>query len=179
MKAIYIIAGMMILLVLAAGCEKTAEPTEETPETGEETEAAEQTGEEETEQRTAEQNKALIEQLTQEAQEETEDEETEEEPETLLTNVTVVIENFRGDPDDFNVSVGATVTWLNNMPNFKHVIGIRPETDSGSWGPAINEHAEIIEGESFSWTFTETGTYEWYSKTKYPATSGIIEVKEG
>ena len=179
MKAIYILAGILMLLVLVSGCGKTQ--TQEGTVTAEE-EEGNATAEEAEEERSAEENKALLEQLTQEAEEAQEEEEEEPEPEPLETNITITIANFKGDPKDVEIAVGGEITWVNNMPNFLHVIGVRGKKETGNWeSNPINEieDAQIKEGESFSFTFdVEPGEYQWYSKTKYPTTSGTVTVKE-
>jgi plastocyanin len=175
MRVIPILAGILMLLVLVSGCEKTQ--TQEGAVTAPEEGIAEETQEEE---RTAEENKALLEQLTQEAQQEPEAEA--EEPEPLETNITITIANFKGTPKDVEIAVGGEITWVNNMPNFLHIIGIRERKGTGTWEDfPINEieDAQIMEGESYIFTFdVEPGEYQWYSKTKYPTTSGIVTVKE-
>jgi plastocyanin len=177
MRAIPILAGILMLLVLMSGCEKTQ--TQDGTVTAQEEGTAEETQEEE---RTAEENKALLEQLTQEAQQEQEEEAEEPEPEPLETNITITIANFKGTPKDVEIAVGGEITWVNNMPNFLHIIGIRERKETGTWEDfPINEieDAQIMEGESYSFTLdVEPGEYQWYSKTKYPTTSGIITVKE-
>jgi plastocyanin len=194
MKAIYVLVGILIMLVLVSGCEKgeTQEGTVTTPEEAEETTAdaeettadAEETtaDAEETEERTAEQNKELLEQLMEESGIETTDEEdteetTDEEEETTPSEAEITIENFQGTPDEVTISAGGTVTWTSAQPNFMHRIGIRLKEDGGTYGDTINELGEISEGESYSFTFEEAGEYQWYSSTNYPTTVGTVTVE--
>ena len=122
-------------------------------------------------------NKELIEKLSKEQGIVVD--EDEEETVAESEDVTITIENFEGDPEDVDIKVGTTVTFLNEQENFKHVIGITPwENGKYTSKPIENEWHPILEGESWSYTFEEAGKFRWLSKSNYPDTQGEIEVTE-
>lgn len=88
----------------------------------------------------------------------------------------IIITGFVGVPSDITITVGATVIFTNKQP-FKHIIGIRPKTEFNTWGRNINTYGIILIDQSYNFTFNQTGTYQWYSLSKYPTTSGEIIVK--
>jgi plastocyanin len=65
------------------------------------------------------------------------------------------------------VKVGETVTWTNNDP-VPHTVDSREGSMSSGY---------ITKGQSFQYTFTETGTYEYYC-TLHPWMVGSIKVAE-
>ena len=162
-----IILGILVILVLiVSGCSGTI-PTEE----AEEAEEAELSDEAQT-------TKDLIDELSKkEGLIEGEENETAEET-FEKQDYTITIEMFTGDPDDLTIAVGSSITWINNHPNFAHIIGVR-EKVNGKYLKAITEKNKIYGNLTFTYTFEEPGTYQWYSATKYPTSSGEIEVKYG
>jgi nitrite reductase (NO-forming) len=83
---------------------------------------------------------------------------------------TVLIVNFAYSPADLTVPVGTTVTWVNQDsvghtvtegdPNSPKQAGMRVFDSSGE---AVNGKVGLIgPGESWSYTFTTPGTYEYY-----------------
>lgn len=89
----------------------------------------------------------------------------------------ILIEIFTPDPADLIIGVNSTVTWQNDHPTFIHLIGIRKQKPEGTFEQPITQKNRIHGNQTFSFTFTEPGTYEWYSSTKYPTTSGMITVQ--
>jgi plastocyanin len=171
MKTCYLIGIIAIILLLClAGCKNAGEVVED--ETVEEEVSGAATVEEEGEVDV----KDLIKQLTEEAGLETEEEEEEE---VVSTGKTIVIENFRGNPEDLTIKAGTTVTWENGM-TFMNVIIILPQkNDSNKYETKwINDLVELWVNESYSYTFEEAGNFKWGSKTKFDKTYGFITVTE-
>jgi plastocyanin len=78
----------------------------------------------------------------------------------------VVIDNLAFEPATLNISTGTTVTWANN-DSAAHTITARDNTfKSGTLSP----------GGSFSFTFNEKGTFEYYC-TIHPSMTGKIIVE--
>lgn len=85
-------------------------------------------------------------------------------------NTEVVIENFAYNPADITVPVGTTVTWVNQDavghtvtegdPNSPKPANIRVFDSSGE--ALTGKVALIGPGQSWSYTFTTPGTYEYY-----------------
>jgi nitrite reductase (NO-forming) len=85
-------------------------------------------------------------------------------------STTVMIENFAYAPADLTVSVGTTVTWINHDsvghtvtegdPNSPKQAKLRAFDSSGE--AVTGKVALIGAGESWSYTFTTPGTYEYY-----------------
>ncbi len=122
--------------------------------------------------------KDLYDQLSEEAGLDAGEEENSTE-DTTETEYTIVITNFKGDPEDIEIKVGDTVTILNEQENFKHVVGFRKEVNGiYSGNKAIDDWHPLIPGESYEYTFEEAGNFQWLSKSNYPGTSGEIKVTE-
>jgi plastocyanin len=77
---------------------------------------------------------------------------------------TVTILNFKGIPSELEITAGTTVTWL-NKDVYVHKIGIFH----------VEEGPRLAKGETWSYTFTEPGTYLWMSMSR-PKTNGAIIV---
>jgi plastocyanin len=86
------------------------------------------------------------------------------------SNATVYIVNFAYSPADITVAAGTTVTWVNQDsvghtvtegdPNSPTPANIRVFDSSGE---AVTGKVSLIQsGESWSYTFTTPGTYEYY-----------------
>jgi len=120
--------------------------------------------------------KDLIKELSEEAGLDS-DEEEEETAEVVSGDVSIVIDNFQGDPEDVEIEIGATVTFVNEQENFKHVIGINGWENSKYSSKTIDdEWHPLLPGDSWSYTFEEAGNYRWVSKSNYPDTQGKIIV---
>ena len=195
MKIQYIIGIIAIVLLLTlSGCGTTGEVVNEndvsSEEIAEEETIADESSEESNEYEGMD-TKDLIKKLSEEAGLSTEDESVEEE-ETTEENETeeeetvesdafeVIIESFKGNPDDFTIKVGRTVKWTNNMDNFKHAILILPKkNDSNKYETKeINDLVYLLHGESYEYTFDEAWEYKWGSKTKFDKVNGIITITE-
>jgi plastocyanin len=77
---------------------------------------------------------------------------------------TVSIKNFAFNPASLSVAVGSTVTWINNdspVHSIKSNIFNSPDLDTG---------------QTFSFTFNQTGTFN-YSCGIHPSMKGVIIVK--
>ncbi len=164
MKQKIILGILVISILIISGCSGKL-PSEET---GNEPNLSEE----------AQTTKDLIEELSKK-EGLTEGEENETAEETFgKKDYTITIDMFTGDPDDLTVAVGSSVTWINNHPNFAHIIGVR-EKINGKYLEAVTEKNKIYKNQTFTYTFEEPGEYQWYSATKYPTSSGTIEVKYG
>jgi plastocyanin len=69
-------------------------------------------------------------------------------------SATVTIENIAYSPVDITVSVGTTVTWTNKDP-VTHTV----TSDTG-----IFDSGDMSQGNTFSYTFNETGTFNYHCK---------------
>ena len=177
MKSYYIVGVIALVLLLAiSGCQNAGEVVEEEV-TGEATK--ESGGSEVSEEQEEIDVKDLIKELSEEAGLETEEDEDEaDEEEATSGETTIVMYKFQGTPEDLDIKVGTTVTFVNEEDNFMHIVGVRVWAGSKySLQPVAGYH-ELLPGESYSYTFNETGKYQWLSKTKYPDVSGEIEVTE-
>jgi plastocyanin len=206
MKTLAICALVMVSILIISGCgglpvaeeQEEAQEEEAPAELSEEAQSTKELieqlskeeglieGDEEDEETDEEDSatKDLIEQLSKEAgltdddgEETDEDDEEEEEEITGPEEYTIVIDIFTGDPEDLTVTEGSSITWINNHPNFIHLIGIRPEFESGTHGDSITDKNRIYQNETFTYTFDEEGLFQWYSETKYPESSGLITVE--
>ncbi len=166
MKLHYIIGIIAVVLLLSlAGCKNAGEVIEN------ETVQEEVSGA-----TTADENvdvKDLINQLSEDAGLATDD------SSNAITGSTIVIENFRGSPEDLDIKVGTTVTWVNKM-SFNNIIIVLPQKeDSNKYHTTwVNDLKELWLDEEYSYTFEEAGSYKWGSKTKFDKTNGFIEVTE-
>jgi plastocyanin len=68
---------------------------------------------------------------------------------------TVVINNFAFNPANLTIRTGATVTWLNQN-------GAVHQIDSDQNTPVAFTSSSLAHGESFSFTFTQPGTYTYH-----------------
>ncbi|MFP3945966.1 MAG: plastocyanin/azurin family copper-binding protein [Archaeoglobaceae archaeon] len=84
---------------------------------------------------------------------------------SMTLSVGVMIEDFAFNPSSITVPVGIEVVWM-NRDGATHTVTSRDDMfDSGN----------IANGESYSYTFDEAGTYEYYC-TLHPSMEGEIEV---
>lgn len=79
-------------------------------------------------------------------------------------DATVEIINNRFLPEQLEIKVGDTLEWI-NRDNVDHTI------------TALGVTQKIPAGESYAYTFDQSGTYQ-YSSTEYPDMVGTIMVKE-
>jgi plastocyanin len=83
-------------------------------------------------------------------------------------DMTVSIQDFSFDPGQITVPPGTTVTWTNEGPS--------PHTttaDDGSW-----DSGELQQGEDFSFTFDEPGTYTYHCSI-HPDMTASVKVSGG
>lgn len=92
------------------------------------------------------------------------DNEAEENGEAVETT-NVIMEDIQFKPATIQVSVGDTVTWTNEDSATHTVTG--QDFDSGN----------MDQGENFTYTFDETGTYD-YECTIHPSMTGTVIVGE-
>ncbi len=72
------------------------------------------------------------------------------------------------DPSDLTISVGDTVTWMNNDENI--------HTATSRSAPPLFDSETIEAGEEFSVTFTEEGEIRYFCKF-HPWMTGVINVQ--
>ncbi|MDD1689671.1 MAG: cupredoxin family copper-binding protein [Methanoregula sp.] len=82
---------------------------------------------------------------------------------------TIAIKNFAFDPASLTVKAGTTVTWT-NQDSVPHIIA----SDTGS--PAAFSSSSLSTGASYSFTFTQAGTYAYHC-TIHPSMKGTIIVQ--
>jgi plastocyanin len=83
-------------------------------------------------------------------------------------DMTVSIQDFSFNPGQITVAPGTTVTWTNEGPS--------PHTttaDDGSW-----DSGTLQQGEDFSFTFDEPGTYTYHC-TIHPDMTASVKVSGG
>jgi plastocyanin len=86
----------------------------------------------------------------------------------------VGMENVQFDPADVTIKAGETVTWTNNE-------GVAHDVEkTGGPGPSFSSGPEggMKEGDSFSQTFDQPGTYEYVCRVHAPGMAGTVEVTE-
>lgn len=103
--------------------------------------------------------------------------------ESSTNSTQVVIENFAYNPVDITVPVGTTVTWVNEDsvghtvtegdPNSPKAANLRVFDSSGE--ALTGKVALIGPGQSWSYTFTTAGTYQYYCIV-HPYMTGQITV---
>ena len=100
----------------------------------------------------------------------------EEEPPKPITKK-ITITEFKGEPEDIDIARGERIEWENNQSSFVHVIMIRKDLGEGYYGEHYGEPLRLVPGDTVEYEFTKKGKYQWYSKTRYPKTSGEIIVE--
>ena len=84
----------------------------------------------------------------------------------------VSMQNIQFDPSDVTIKAGETVTWTNDE-------GVAHDVDKTSGpGPQFSSGPEggMMEGDTFSQTFDQAGTYEYVCRVHAPGMAGTIEV---
>jgi len=82
----------------------------------------------------------------------------------------VSIRDLTFDPMIITVSSGTTVTWYNN-DTVDHTV-------TSTAGPASFDSGVMAPGDTFSFTFTEAGTYDYYC-TIHPSMRGQVFASSG
>lgn len=83
---------------------------------------------------------------------------------------TVAIRNFAFDPQTLTIGSGTTVTWVNNDAA-PHALA----SDTGSPVPFLSD--SLTTGASFSFTFSQPGTYLYHCSI-HPSMKGTIIVQQ-
>jgi plastocyanin len=83
----------------------------------------------------------------------------------------VDINAFAYDPQDLTVEVGYTVTWTNNDTVAHTVTAGTPDNPTGEF-----DSGTIQPGETFSYTFDQAGTFDYYC-TLHPDMTGSVTVE--
>jgi plastocyanin len=84
----------------------------------------------------------------------------------------VSMQNIQFDPADVTVDAGETVTWVNDEAVPHDVEGDGPGGQFSS-GP----EGGMQEGDTFSHTFEEPGTYEYVCRVHAPGMAGTVTVR--
>jgi plastocyanin len=77
------------------------------------------------------------------------------------------IEHYAFSPADLTVHVGDTVTWTN--------LDEAPHTVTSSSGPTAIDSPQLNKGQSFAYTFTTAGTWQYYCAI-HPDMKGVVHV---
>jgi len=93
---------------------------------------------------------------------------------TSTTGITAItIQNFAFNPASVSVSVGTTVTWT-NQDAVQHQI-INDATATFGQGQKFESNS-LGQGQSYSFTFNEAGTYPYHCNI-HPSMKGTVIVK--
>ncbi len=79
----------------------------------------------------------------------------------------ISIEDFRFQPPDLTVPVGATVTWTNDEAGIAHTT----TADDGTWNSG-----SLQPGDAFEMTFDQPGTYSYFCSI-HPSMQATITVQ--
>jgi plastocyanin len=90
--------------------------------------------------------------------------------EETAEEVEIIMQNIAYQPAEITITVGTTVTWVNNDSVVHNVISGTRENPTG-----VIQSPDIFGGETFSFTFEEPGTYEYYC-SYHPGMSATITV---
>jgi plastocyanin len=95
-------------------------------------------------------------------------------PSNPAGGTTITIVNGAFQPQDISVAAGATVTWT-NQDSAAHTV------TSGTADAPTNlfDSGDIAAGGSFSFTFTDPGTYEYYSTSDSGMTGTVTVTSAG
>ena len=81
----------------------------------------------------------------------------------------IAIKNFAFDPPALTVKAGTVVTWRNQDGAAHEIV-----SDAGS--PEAFSSSPIVNGETYSFTFTRTGTYPYHCPI-HPSMTGTVMVE--
>jgi plastocyanin len=85
-----------------------------------------------------------------------------------MTSSTTNVSGFQFSPDAVTIKVGTTVVWTNST--------IAPHTTTSDSGSAVTWDSGLINpGKTFSFTFTQTGTFHYHCSV-HPTMVGTITV---
>lgn len=85
--------------------------------------------------------------------------------------VRMVGESF--SPENIEVQVGATVTWINESDLVHTVTSGTPDDPDDMF-----DSGEVSPGEEFSYTFNQTGTYNYFCIPHAPSMTGSVTVRD-
>jgi amicyanin len=85
----------------------------------------------------------------------------------------VEIKNFAFSPAGLTVKVGTTVTWTNN-DQVAHTVTVDEANEAD---PDFADSGSINPGETYSYTFTQAGTYDYHC-TPHPMMKASVTVIE-
>jgi plastocyanin len=80
----------------------------------------------------------------------------------------VTIDNFAFGPETVTVAAGTTVTWTNHDDE--------PHTVTSAADPKLFKSAALDTDDTFSFTFTQPGTYQYFCAI-HPQMTGTVVVK--
>ena len=78
----------------------------------------------------------------------------------------IKIDNFKFSPKELTVSVGTSVTWVNNDDV--------PHTATGKGEPPAFDSKALDTDQTYSFKFTKPGTYKYYCKVHTHMTGTVI-----
>jgi plastocyanin len=88
-----------------------------------------------------------------------------ESSEPVATTEVQMVKSYRFDPKVIEIKAGDTVTWT-NQDNFTHTVEVDGQEDH-----------KVEQGESFSITFDQTGTYDYVCTLHSKDMDGEVVVK--
>ncbi|MFH0836111.1 MAG: plastocyanin/azurin family copper-binding protein [Candidatus Micrarchaeota archaeon] len=86
----------------------------------------------------------------------------------------VSIKNFKFNPQVITIKLGGTVTWTNNE-GLEHVVASDPYPSSTILPKLVSQR--LNQGDSFSFTFHETGSFGYHCRV-HPEMKGTVKVVE-
>jgi len=91
-------------------------------------------------------------------------------PAPAVAGTQISIKGFAFNPNQPSVTKGATITWTNDDGTTHTVTSGVPGTPSGKFNQSVDA------GKTFNFTFTETGTYEFFCSI-HNSMRGTVTVK--
>lgn len=89
--------------------------------------------------------------------------------------VNVTIQDFAYAPATLSVTKGQTVVWTNKGPSAHTVTSDAATFDSGNLAPPAGTGYNATAGQTFAFTFTQTGTFPYHC-TLHPQMTGTVTV---
>lgn len=86
----------------------------------------------------------------------------------VTRDIRVVIEDFKFEPSHLTISPGTKITWVNKDDE--------PHSATSSEKPKRFDSGVLDSEQTFSFTFTERGTFSYFCKL-HPHMTGVIEVR--
>ena len=83
----------------------------------------------------------------------------------------ISLKDLKAYPQETHIKVGTTVEWRNVNDELQHIIGWNGQRQMGV------KPEPILQGESWSYTFTKPATVKWFS-TARPTIQGTIYIEE-